>query len=223
MARTTRFRLGIFAVVLALGFASSVLRATAALDMSTGLRIVTTNAPESDCSAKAKEALTSQLASTFEAGAGTGQWLGYGPIDAAGHASAAAAIHCFPVGTGYVVTFTCAVELPPNPYSADDLCNRLAAVFQGKAAAAPTLATPTPVPTGCALNNLVGTWVSNDDPKQTLTMDANGGLTDQDGVVGSWALSGTTATITHYGTKTATLSSDGKHLNGGGISYTRKC
>jgi hypothetical protein len=217
----TFHRFALLAVACSLGFSFSVAPANAALAMSTGLRILVETAPPDECSTKAKAALQAQLANTFEAGANTGQWLGYGPPDAAGHATAAAAIHRYPVEKGYVVTFTCAVELPPNPYGADDLCNRLGAMFQGKASAAP-LATATPQPTGCALNNLVGTWVSNDNAKQTLTMDANGGLTDQDGVVGSWALAGTTATVTHYGSKTATLSSDGKHLSGG-LNYTRKC
>jgi hypothetical protein len=219
----TLTRIALFAVVCSLGFSFATAPALAGLTMSTGLRIVVDTAPPDECSTKAKTALTSELASNFEAGAGTGQWLGYGPLDNAGHPTAAAAIHCYPVGKGYVVTFTCATEVPPNPYGSDDLCNRLGAVFQGKGTTAAALATPTPVPTGCALNNLVGTWVSNDNSKDTLTMDANGGLTDQDGVVGSWALSGSTATITHYGQKTATLSSDGKHLSGGGLSYTRKC
>jgi hypothetical protein len=200
--------------------AASTAAAPAALVMSTGLRYVVTSAPSTECSSKAKAALNSQLQTAGETAEGTGIWIAYGPVDSSGHASASAAIHCFPVGSGYVVTFTCAVEQPPNPYDADDLCTRLGASFKGKATA--PLATPTPVPTGCSTTNLVGSWLLNDDPKQKFVFDLDGGLTDNQGVSGNWGLSGSTVTLTYYGTTTLTLSSDGKRLTGP-KSFTRVC
>ena len=83
--------------------------------------------------------------------------------------------------------------------------------------------TATPVPTGCATTNLVGTWVSDSDSKTTLTMDLRRGLIDNDGVSGNWNLDGTTVTLTYYGAHTLTLSSDGKHIHGGNYNFTRRC
>jgi hypothetical protein len=200
--------------------AASTASAPAALVMSTGLRYVVTSAPPTECSAKAKTALNAQLQNAGETSEGTGMWFAYSPTDSDGHASAAATIHCFPVGSGYVVTFTCAVEQPPNPYAADDLCTRLGASFKGKTTA--PLATPTPVPTGCSTTNLVGTWLLNGDPKAKFVFELNGDLTDNQGVSGNWGLSGNTATLTYYGTSTLKLSSDGKHLTGP-KSFTRVC
>ena len=93
--------------------------------------------------------------------------------------------------------------------------------FSGKTET--TLATPTPLPTGCSLTNLVGTWVSDNDSKVVLTMDTDGNVTDNEGVSGNWYLVGTTVTLTYYGTKSMKLSADGKHISGSGASYTRKC
>jgi hypothetical protein len=83
--------------------------------------------------------------------------------------------------------------------------------------------TPTPEPTGCATNSLVGTWVSDDNPKLTFSLGLNGDLTDSEGVVGNWSLKGNTATLIYYGNHTLTLSADARHLHGGGYSLTRKC
>ena len=103
--------------------------AQAMIDMVPGARGVAKSAPLGDCSVRAKAALTSVLANPYEAGPGTGQWSAAGPLDASGNASAAAAIHCFPVGKGYVVTLTCAVQIPTNEASARDLCARLETAF----------------------------------------------------------------------------------------------
>jgi hypothetical protein len=220
-------RLSLAAAALALAVSVTSAAAPAAIDMSTGLRYVVANAPIGECGTKAKTALSTELVNPFEAPPeGSGQWLAYGPLDSTGHSTAAAAIHCYPVGKGYVVTFTCAVELPGNPYAADDLCLRLGAVFQGKAATPLPSPTPVAVPTGCSTVNLVGVWTWNDKPNMTLTMDAQGGLIDSDGVSGNWNLSGHTVTLTYYGTQTITLSADGKHLNaprGVARNFTRHC
>jgi hypothetical protein len=140
VAKTSHYRVALFAVALALGFALVSAAAPAALEMVVGARTVVQNEPLSDCTSKAKNALNTVLQNAFEAGDGTGQWLAYGPLDSAGHASATAAIHCYPVDTGYVVTFTCAAEVPPNPDTATGLCAKLTGAFgAGKTAA---LATP---------------------------------------------------------------------------------
>lgn len=136
MAKTSRVRFASFAAAFVLCFAVTSVAAPAALDMAIGTRLVVANEPVSDCSTKAKNALNSVLQNAFEAGEGTGQWLAYGPLDTAGNASATAAVHCFPVDTGYVVTFTCATEVPPNADSAVGLCTKLSAAFgSGKTAA----------------------------------------------------------------------------------------
>jgi hypothetical protein len=129
MAGRSRRRLTTFAVALTLNVAFLSAAAPAEIEMVIGARTTVANAPISDCSAKAKTALNTVLQNAFEAGDGTGQWLAYGPLDSSGHSSATAAIHCYPVDTGYYVTFTCAVEVPPNPDTASSLCTKLAAAF----------------------------------------------------------------------------------------------
>jgi hypothetical protein len=125
----SRYRVALFSVALTLNCVLAGTSASAAFDMVVGSRSVVQNKPVSDCSTKAKSALNSVLQNAFEAGAGTGQWLAYGPQDSSGHSSASAAIHCFPVGNGYVVTFTCAAEVPPNPDTASGLCTKLTTAF----------------------------------------------------------------------------------------------
>jgi hypothetical protein len=136
LARTSNARVARFIVAFAFAFGASGTAAPAALDMYLGARTVVQNEPIGDCSTKAKNALNAVLQNAFEAGEGTGQWLAYGPPDYSGHANATAAIHCFPVDTGYVATFTCAVDVPPNPDTASALCAKLVAAFDaGKTAA----------------------------------------------------------------------------------------
>jgi hypothetical protein len=136
VAKTSIYRCALFAAALALAFGMSGTPAPAALDMYVGARTVVQNEPIGDCSTKAKDALNAVLQNAFEAGEGTGQWLAYGPPDYSGHANATAAIHCYPVDNGYVATFTCAVDVPPNPDTASALCAKLAAAFAaGKTAA----------------------------------------------------------------------------------------
>jgi hypothetical protein len=189
--------------------------------MSTGIRYVIPNGTPDECSNKAKTALNAYLRNATESSQGSGEWLAFGPIGGQGPATTAAAVRCYPVDKGYVVTFTCAVQMPSSPYDADALCLDIAHNFSGKPVK--PLATPSPIPTGCTTANLVGTWVSSDKSGPTLVMDVSGGLTDSDGVSGNWIINGNSVTLTYYGNHTLTLSPDGKHLSGGGYSLTRKC
>ncbi|HTU81122.1 MAG TPA: hypothetical protein VMF61_03275 [Candidatus Acidoferrales bacterium] len=109
--------------------------ARADLSMVVGPKTVVPNEPVSACSAKAKSALNAVLQNAFEAGDGTNQWLAYGQLDSSGHSSETAAIHCYPLDTGYVVTFTCAAQVPPNPQTADTLCKKLVDAFGAQASA----------------------------------------------------------------------------------------
>ena len=208
--------------ILALMLPASI--ASARVDISAGIRYLSPSGTVQDCSAKAKAALEAFIPGATEASPGSGDWLAFGQNIRTGAASSAAAVRCYEQPKGYVVTFTCSVLLPANPYRASTLCLDIAHKFYG-GALTPLAAMPTatPVPTGCATTNLVGTWVSDSDSKLTLTMDLTGGLTDNEGVSGNWNLDGTTVTLTYYGTHTLTLSSDGKHIHGGNYSFTRRC
>jgi hypothetical protein len=195
--------------------------APAAVEMSTGIRYVIPSGSADDCSAKAKTALTAYLQNVTEQSTGGGEWVATGPLGVTGPSTAAAVVRCNAVGKGYVVTFTCVVQIPGNPYPADALCLDIAHNFSGKPVK--PLPSPTPIPTGCTTASLVGTWTADDKPGLTLQMDVNGGLTDSDGVSGNWGLYGNTVTLTYYGTHTMTITPDGKRIHGGGYAFTRKC
>jgi hypothetical protein len=225
VGRSIGTRLALFAVALILGMAWCTAAAPAALDFATGQRNVIVNKPIEDCWTNAKTALASALTNPFDAHDGSGQWIAYGPNDAYGKPASAAVVHCFPVGTGYVVTFTCAADVPPSLFTAAQLCSNISAVFLGKTSSAP-LPTPTPIATGCNTQNLIGTWTWDDKGNVPFVFDAQNGITDNEGVSGNWNLSGNQATLTYYGTNTMTLSPDGKHLVAGkGVprNFTRKC
>jgi hypothetical protein len=217
-------RATLFALALLAGLIWSKAGAPAAVDMSVGIRYVSQDGAVSDCSSKARASLNAFLQEAAETSAGSGDWLAHSRNGPAGTPTATAAVRCYALSKGYVVTFTCAVQLPDNPYTADTLCKDVAHKFYGGAltplAAIPT---PTPIPTGCATNSLVGTWVSDNNSKLTLTMTLTGEVTDSESVSGNWILKGMTATLTYYGNHTMTLSGDGKHLSGGGYSLTRRC
>ncbi|HXO18047.1 MAG TPA: hypothetical protein VN909_07740 [Candidatus Dormibacteraeota bacterium] len=217
-------RLSLLAVALAAGLVWCSADAPAAVDLSVGIRYVSPQGSISDCGAKAKSSLDAFLRGAAESSPGSGEWLAFTSNGVAGTPTGAATVRCYALSKGYVVTFTCVVQLPDNPYGSDALCLDVAHKFYGGAitALAP-IPTPTPIPTGCATTNLVGTWVSDDKPSLTFTMDLTGNVTDSDGVSGNWGLKGTTVTFTYYGNHTLTLSSDGKHMRGGGYSLTRKC
>jgi len=125
-----KIRVALFAAGCALALGAVTLPAPAALDLAVGARKVVKNQPVSSCNAAAKSALNSALTDAAEVGSGdTGEWRAYAAPDSAGHSSAAAAVHCYPLDDGFVVTFTCAVETPPSTDTASALCSKLAAAF----------------------------------------------------------------------------------------------
>jgi hypothetical protein len=211
----------LFAVFLALAILVTGALSPAAVELSTGIRYVIPTGTMDDCGTKAKTALDAYLQGATESS--PGEWIATGPVIQLGRpdTTAAATAHCYPNGSGYVVTFSCTVETPNNPYDAASLCLDVARNFSGGAQTA--LATPTPIPTGCTTANLAGTWQSDKDSKLSLKIDINGELTDSEDVIGNWILSGNKALITYYGNHNMTLSADGKHLTGGGYSFTRQC
>lgn len=194
--------------------------APASVDLATGIRHVVTTGTIAECDQKASAALGAYLQNVSSPT--PEEWMGVGP-KAEGMQSdttSSGTIHCYAHAGGYVVTFTCSVESPNNPYTATALCQDLLDNFEGKTQTA--LATPAPPPSGCNTQSLAGTWQS-DNSKIALTLDANGELTDSDQVIGSWTLGGLNVKLTYYGYHNLTLSSDGKHMSGSGYSFTRKC
>jgi hypothetical protein len=123
--RTRRFATA--AAAIAICTALLTLPARAEILMVIGDSITVAGQPIADCNAKAKTALNSVLQNAGDNGSGV--WLAYGSPDSSGHYSATAAIHCFPVDNGYNVSFTCAVEVPPNPDTAIALCSKIQAAF----------------------------------------------------------------------------------------------
>lgn len=217
-------RVVLAALALSIGALCAGGNATASVAISTGIRHVSPDGSLAECSAKAKTSLEAFLQNVAETSPGSGDWTGTRQNPQLGAATSTAAVRCYPLTKGYVVTFICAVQVPENPYDADALCLDVAHKFYGGAIAAlAAMPTPTPIPTGCSTVNLVGTWVSDDKPGLTLTNDLNGNVTDNEGVSGNWGLKGTTVTLTYYGEHTLTLSSDGKHMRGAGYNFTRKC
>jgi len=198
--------------------------APAAVDMSVGIRYVSPQGSQDECGAKARASLAAFLLNATESSPGSGDWSAVSANGIAGTPTAVASVRCYALPKGYVALFTCVVQLPDNPYSADALCLDVAHKFYGGAIAVlPPIPTPTPIPTGCATTNLVGTWVSDDKPGLTFTMTLTGDVTDSDGVSGNWGIKGNVVTLTYYGNHTMTISADGKHLRGDGYSLTRKC
>jgi len=214
-------RIARFAVALLLGSILCSTAAPASVDVATGIRYVIPTGPMTECSTKAQTALNAYLPGATESSPGSNEFVSYGPNGRGGQTSVAATVHCNPVGTGYVVTFDCVAQVPNNPYSATDLCLDIAHNFSGKPVT--PLATAPPAPTGCSPANAVGTWTSDNRGGPTLTITADGNLTDTDGVSGNWVLYNTSLTITYYGNHVLTISPDGKHLSGGDYHLTRKC
>ncbi|HEX3368485.1 MAG TPA: hypothetical protein VHS56_02835 [Candidatus Cybelea sp.] len=129
-------------VLLAAGLLVAIippLQAPAALDMALGARRVVQNQPVSACNQAAKSALTSVFGGAQEIGTGdTGEWQAYNAGDTANGTTQSAAVHCYPVGNGYVVTFTCAAQVPPSTDTAAALCSKISAAFDGKTTAIST-------------------------------------------------------------------------------------
>ncbi len=193
--------------------------AHAELQMTSGIRYVEPNEPLATCNTKAQEALSTYLSNVAETAANSGVWTANGPQGTTAN-TATAVVRCVPYQKGYSAMFVCAIQAPPNPYTAEILCLDVAHKFSGQQVY--PLPTPTPPPSGCTTTNLLGTWTNDNDSTKVITMTADGGLTDQDGVSGNWALNGDKASIAYYGLHTLTLSKDGKHLSGD-LHLTRKC
>jgi len=222
---SARRRLGLLAAGLFLSAIWCVASAPAAVQLSVGIRYVSETGSLDECSSKARASLSAFLQGAAESSPGSGEWAAHGADNGlAGAPTAAATVRCYALAKGYVVTFTCAVQAPENPYDADTLCKDIAHKFYGGAITAlASMPTPTPIPTGCSTVNLVGTWVSDDKPGLSLTADLNGSMTDSDGVSGNWIIKGSTVVLTYYGEHTLTLTPDGKHMRGSGYNFTRKC
>jgi hypothetical protein len=133
--RTSRTRVALVGSAIALAFGTLAAPASASLDMAIGARKVVKSEPISSCNQKAKTALNSLLENASEIGEGTGEWKAYAAPDHTGNPPAAAAVHCYPIDNGYVVTFTCAVQSPPYQDTAAGLCTKLATAFDAKATA----------------------------------------------------------------------------------------
>jgi hypothetical protein len=223
LSRAVR-RAALTAIALITGVVWCSAGAPASVDIAAGIRYVSPDGALADCSAKAQTSLNGFLQGASESTSGSGDWIAYSQNGPAGTPTASAIVRCYALPKGYVATFMCVVQLPDNPYTAEELCKDVAHKFYGGAlttlAAIPT---PTPIPTGCATNSLVGTWSSDDKPGLTFTMTLTGDVTDSEGVSGNWALKGDTVTFTYYGNHTLTLSADGKHIHGDGYNLTRKC
>jgi hypothetical protein len=108
--------------------------ARATLDTAVGQRSVVPDKPLSDCSTKANHALTTVMQSATEAGQGSGHWFGFDNVG--GAPSEIAIVECHPQGTGYAVSFTCSVQVPPSTDTAAALCTKLIAAFGASPTAA---------------------------------------------------------------------------------------
>jgi hypothetical protein len=129
----TSRRMAAFAIGSALGFGAAAAPAPAALDLFVGAQRVVKGEAVSGCNTKAKAALDAVLTNALEIGSGdTGEWKAYGAADASGNSFAVAAIHCYPISdTSYLVTFTCAAQVPPNPDTANSICDKVTSAFGG--------------------------------------------------------------------------------------------
>jgi len=107
--------------------------APAALDMAIGTKRTVANQSNDDCNARAQSALTAVIARPDEIN--PGEWRAIATVTPPATPPQAASIHCFPDGNGYFATFECAVEIPPSPTSAADLCTKLGAAFDAKQSA----------------------------------------------------------------------------------------
>ena len=133
--RTSCARVALATAAFALAFGMLAMPASANLDMAIGARKVVKTEPIASCNAKAKAALNSVLENAAEIGEGSGEWKALAAPDSTGNPPAAAAVHCYPLDAGYVVTFTCAVQSPPYQDTASGLCTKIATAFDAKATA----------------------------------------------------------------------------------------
>ncbi len=128
----SRYRGALLIGAFALNIGLASLPASAALDTVVAQQAVVPNKPFSDCSTRAKNALNSVMQNAVEAGTGSGHWVGVQRVE--GSVAASAVIECHPDGGGYRAGFTCAVQVPPNPDTANALCTKLTTAFNAATA-----------------------------------------------------------------------------------------
>jgi hypothetical protein len=133
VTRISRRRVALLAGGLVVAFGSLSTRAPAALDMNVGAAKVVQSQPVSACNNAAKSALSSVLQNAVELGGDTGEWEAFAAPDSANGSTAAAAIDCYPLAGAFLVTFTCAAQVPPSVDSATALCTKLATAFDAGA------------------------------------------------------------------------------------------
>jgi len=131
VTRTSRSRLALFAVSLLLSVTLVSAHASAALDMVVGTHLTVPGKTIADCGTRAQAALSTVLQSAIKAGDDGTNWLGYGRTSSTADPSATIIIHCIPTDAagGYIASFTCSAEVPPNPSTAVDLCNKITNAF----------------------------------------------------------------------------------------------
>jgi hypothetical protein len=91
--------------------------ANAKLEMTSGIRYVEPTEPLATCNTKAQDALNTYLSNVGETTPSSGVWTGNGPKGTSDDTSSAV-VRCVPYQNGYAVMFTCAIQTPPNPYTA---------------------------------------------------------------------------------------------------------
>ncbi len=133
MLTMIRYRIACSAVTFALSALLVSAPAGATLDTVIGQRSVVPGKPFSECSARAKSALTAVMQNATEAGDGSGHWFGSSSIGSS--IAAVAVVECHQLDNGYAVSFTCSTQVPPNPDSASALCGKLTAAFGSTTAA----------------------------------------------------------------------------------------
>jgi hypothetical protein len=131
VTRTSSYRVTLFALSLLASIALVSARSSAALDMVVGAHVAVPNKTIADCGVRAQAALNSVLQNAIKAGDDGANWLAFGKAGGATQNSAAVIIHCLTTDNGYVATFTCSAEVPPNPVTASDLCTKITAAFGG--------------------------------------------------------------------------------------------
>lgn len=128
----SRYRGALLIGAFALNIGLASLPASAALDLVVAQQANVPNKPFSDCESRAKSALTSVMQDANETGSGSGQWVGVQRME--GSISATVVVECHPDGGGYRAGFTCAVQVPPNPDTANALCAKVTTAFNAATA-----------------------------------------------------------------------------------------
>jgi hypothetical protein len=127
VTRTSRYRAALFAASLLVSVALVGAHAQAALDLVVGPHLAVPGKTIADCGVRSQAALTTVLGSGIKAGDDGTNWLGFSRPG--GATAAVIVIHCLTMDSGYLATFSCSAEVPPNPDTADALCTKITAAF----------------------------------------------------------------------------------------------